>query len=302
MSHFNRPVGIQAASSIGGGQYTLNLFFEDATQAKYMRVNDTLEDSVNNKYQIDTWVGTPSDFVSGQQVTLTFLDTDTIPVNDAGFDSLAYTAGQLNYEPELRVTGTIGGVTLYSGQTFEYNLSASWNDLVEAANAVVGDSIVDDEGKEYEITFLDTGLFDDPFRVTEKEKVGAAPSDGAAVLYRGTPNFEFFQGTGLPSIALDNIRNRDNVIIDNSLGLGGSGNGDWVKVEHTITAGELAAKQFTIVPTPLVPSEVLVHVIDGPVLDFGTDYTISGSTFSWNALAIDGIVEENDKIELAYFS
>lgn len=210
-------VGILNGASIGGGNYTMDVFFQDGSKSKFVRVGDTIEDNIGNQYQITTWAVSPSDFVSGGQITASFITTDTIPATSAGFDSSVFTPGQVDVRSAVRTSGTLSSPSIFSGQNFEYTLSAAWDDGVQAANAVVGDSVVDGEGKEYEITFIDAGGFSQPFRVTEVVKEGQTPSPGAASLYRATSNFELFQGTPITDPARTVVRNRDDFNIDAAL-------------------------------------------------------------------------------------
>lgn len=302
MSHFIRVCGFNNVSSIGGGQYTLNLFFSDSTQARFLRINDVIEDNAAVQWVVNTWVGSPSDFVSGNQVTVTEVVVSSPSPSSAGFDCEAFTPGQENFEPAINTSGTIGSISLFSGQNFEYTMQASWNDLSQANKAIVGDSVVDSNGKEYTISFLDVGQFSVPFRVTEVEKVGQTPVAGSASLYRRTGNRGLFQGSSLSSAATDTIRNRDNVILD-ALVSGGDSNGDFTLYHHVLTVGEISAKEITISPIPLVPSEVIVTVIGAPSpSEYLLDYTIIGATLSWNGLGLDGLLEAGEKILLRYFA
>lgn len=210
-------VGILNGTSIGGGNYTLDLFFQDGAKAKYLRVGDTVKDKNNNEYAVTTWAVSPSDFVSGGQVTVSFVTVDVAPATSAGFDSEVFTPGQVDARPAVKTSGTLSSPSVFSGQNFEYTVSANWDDGVEASQAVVGDSVVDSEGKEFEITFIDPGGFSQPFRVTESLKEGQAPTPGSASLYRSTVNFDLFQGTPISDPARTVVRNRDDFNIDAAL-------------------------------------------------------------------------------------
>jgi hypothetical protein len=207
-------VGLLNGTPLGGGNYTVDIFFQDGSKAKFLRVGDTVEDSIGNQYQVTTWSLFPSDFVPAGQVTVSFITTDTVPATSAGFDSSVFTPGQVDVRPAIKTSGTIFSAGVFSGQDFEYTVTASWADGFQAANAIVGDNITDFEGKEYEITFLDTGRFSDPFRCKEVVAEGQAPSVGTASLYRNTINFGFFQGSPISDPARTVIRNRDDFNID----------------------------------------------------------------------------------------
>jgi hypothetical protein len=210
-------VGLLNGTSLGGGSYSVDVFFQDGAKAKFVRVGDTVQDNLSNQYQITTWSVFPSDFVSGGTMTVSFITTDTAPATSGGFDSSVFTPGQVDVRPAMKTSGTIGSSAIFSGQDFEYTVSAAWDDGVEAALAVVGDSIVDSEGKEFEITFIDPGGFSQPFRVKEVVAEGQGPFTGAASLYRATVNYEFFQGTPITDPARTVVRGRDDFIIDSIL-------------------------------------------------------------------------------------
>lgn len=292
-------VAIISPTPLGGGQYQFQLHFEDSSKAKHLRVGDYIKSGVNeDKYEIDTWNGYPSDFSSGSIVTTTYVDNDVIPIVDSGYNSEAYTPNQIDLRPLLQTPGQIGNISAYSGQNYEYELQASWDDLVQADLAQVGDSIVDSDGKEFIITHLETNKFSSAFRMQEAEKVGIGPIAGVATLYRSTSKHNLYQGSAMSDPARTNIFNRDKKLLDKKIGV----NGDWVTTKHTITAGEASAKEFTLSYTPHTPSEVIVFPYGGTLVEYGTDYTISGDTFSWSGLGLDGILAENDEIQFMYFT
>jgi hypothetical protein len=298
-------VGLISPSSLGGGQYTFSLFFENTGSAKHLRSGDTVVDKDGFKYTVDTWSGFPSDFSSGNTVTATFADTDQLPATSAGFDGTAYTEGQEDVNPVISVSGVLGSISLYSGQNFEYNLTASWNSS-SANEAIIGDRVVDSTGKEFEITLLQVDKFNSPIKVSEVEKEGISPASGNATLYRSTSNFSFYQGKDLTLSALSKIRNRDNFIIDKALNAsGGSGsddNGDFITYTHTITLTEEQNKNVTIIPAPKDPTEVIVQISGAGFPSKGTDYDVLGSNFNWSGKDLDGVLESGDKVVFSYFS
>lgn len=87
------------------------------------------------------------------------------------------------------------------------------------------------------------------------------------------------------------------------------GNGYWAaapasstfKVEYrTISAGEATAKQITLVNTPVTAGEVCLDVIGVGPQFYGDDFTVSGTTLTWNGLGLDGILANGDKIRVTY--
>lgn len=74
-------------------------------------------------------------------------------------------------------------------------------------------------------------------------------------------------------------------------------------VYHTITAPELAAKQFNLAVAPATLAKVECDVHQGPpALVITVDFNIAGVVFSWGGLGLDGLVQVNTVIRLAYNS
>ena len=240
-------VAIITPVSIGGGQYALDLFFQISGLAKHLNVGDVVEDSADNQYQIITWSNSPNDHSSGSQVTVSFITADVAPVQDTGFNSTFFTPGQQDVRSAVRTPGSIFSITAYSGQNYEYQMSASWTINAQAQNAQIGDSVADSTGKEFQITFLEVDKFSSPFRVQEVIKEGVPPSSGIASLYRPTLNYEFFQGTELTDPARTVVRNRDDFQVDSILKniqdqidtMGSTGSGESVELS-LVNDSELA--------------------------------------------------------------
>jgi hypothetical protein len=73
------------------------------------------------------------------------------------------------------------------------------------------------------------------------------------------------------------------------------------EVEYrTITAPEAAAKQLTLATTPIDSAKVILAVSGGGSQMLGPDFTVSGTTLSWNGLALDGILNSGDQIYITY--
>ncbi|MDX1921457.1 MAG: hypothetical protein SFU25_12080 [Candidatus Caenarcaniphilales bacterium] len=89
-------------------------------------------------------------------------------------------------------------------------------------------------------------------------------------------------------------------IFDN--GIDGSGPvSPLVPVFHTVTAPELAAKQFLLPVAPPLPGNVVVDMHRGaPCLLNGVDFNIVGLVFDWNGFGLDGIIKVGDTIRLLY--
>jgi hypothetical protein len=84
-------------------------------------------------------------------------------------------------------------------------------------------------------------------------------------------------------------------------GGGGGGGGANVKTEYRVISGaEATAKSLTLIATPTTPGEVILGVSGGGLQFFGDDFTVYGSTLSWNGLALDGILTTGDKLIINY--
>lgn len=72
---------------------------------------------------------------------------------------------------------------------------------------------------------------------------------------------------------------------------------------RTITGGESAAKQLTLVATPNTANQVLVDWISGCAQEYGVDFIVTGSTLDWTGLGLDtGGLTTGDKLRIVYFS
>lgn len=70
--------------------------------------------------------------------------------------------------------------------------------------------------------------------------------------------------------------------------------------QHTVSAGEVAAKQLTLTETPLVDAEVAADIIGGTALDNGADFTVTGTTVDWDTLGLDGVAFDGMKIRFIF--
>lgn len=72
---------------------------------------------------------------------------------------------------------------------------------------------------------------------------------------------------------------------------------------HTLTAGEIAAKQLNLPTAPAIPSLMLVDQVNGtPAIMIGIDFTVVGTLVDWNGLGMDGVVAAGDILRFAYAS
>lgn len=70
--------------------------------------------------------------------------------------------------------------------------------------------------------------------------------------------------------------------------------------QRTITTLEETNKSLTLAQAPLVPNAVILQIQGAPAQIYGLDYTVSGTTLSWNGLGLDGLLEENDEVSIVY--
>lgn len=70
----------------------------------------------------------------------------------------------------------------------------------------------------------------------------------------------------------------------------------------TLSAGQIAAKSVTLSRTPYTISETKVFIKDGPPQFEGVsnDFTVTGTTLSWNGLGLDGILVTGDLMTVEY--
>lgn len=66
---------------------------------------------------------------------------------------------------------------------------------------------------------------------------------------------------------------------------------------HTLTGGEILAKQFNLSTSP---TEYWADVVHGPSLNVGTDFTIVGNVFGWAGLGLDGVLSAGDIIRVVH--
>jgi hypothetical protein len=248
-------------ASIGGGNYTIDVFFQDTSKAKFLNVGDRITDTSANVYEVTILSGTPN--VDGGTVTFSFITNDVLPQVDVDFDSIIGTPGQDDLGTEVQTGGELSSISIFNATNYEYTITGTWVNSAEANKAAVGDLVTDFNGKEFTITFIDgVSGFGVPFRATETEKVGESPVPGGATLYRGSPNFGYFQGSFVRNDSLLRIRNRDNAVTDINVGgsqLGADDEGG--PVDTNVTKFDFVGAGVTASQTS--PGEVQVTIPGG---------------------------------------
>lgn len=243
--------------SIGGGLYTVELYFQETTLAPYLNYGDIVKDTLGREYEVIAPTVIPN--ADGNTVTIGYINNNVLPQVDAGYDSTCFTPSQVELRPRVKTDGAIGSSVAYSLPNYEYTVSVSWNVSSEANKAEVGDLITDSSGKEFKLTFIDSvDRFDVPCRVAEVERVGIAPAVGDATMYRGTYNFGFFHGTPLSDVPRNNIRERDATIVDLNLKAG-------LETLKTMQSGHVAAIPANTPVSKLANGKIVPADSDLPV-------------------------------------
>lgn len=301
----NQAVTITASSTPNGsGSYSVTLGFVNSSQAVHLRVGDVLTDKNGNEYSVVTWTGNPADYSNFTAMTVSFITADIAPATFSSFgDASISTPGQEDVRPAVQSLGTINSAALFSGQNYEYDVTATWSDA-SAGDVQIGDCVMDTGGKKYEITQTNAGFTSG--RVIEVEKEGKAPDSGNAVLFRPTPNYGLQQPLFLTNDSNLFGRNRDFYLIDKQIAAasgGAGGSGDFQLIPRTISSGEASAKKLVLNPDPLDTDEVAVFLIGGTSQKPGVDYEIiNGNELSWDSKSLDGILTVGDMLLIMYFS
>lgn len=265
----NQKVFIFSPTSLGEGSYNFSVFLQNGSFEKYLRVGDYIKDTANNRYEITTWSGYPNDFSDGSLITVNFIDADVTPVEDANFDSDWFTPDLEDIRPPLQTNGILSAITIFSGQNFEYNVSASWDSSTEASKAIVGDHVADSSGTVYEITYIDSvDRFSVPCRLKEVEPYGNPPNSGSATLYRPTPLQNLFTGKQFSELQINAVRNRDNYITDDNASTGGSGGGASLTFEANCSINEVVGDAVYLSGSNTVAKANASDISTSPVIGF----------------------------------
>ncbi|TFH24278.1 hypothetical protein E4G67_02165 [Candidatus Bathyarchaeota archaeon] len=215
---------LNTSGGSGLGLYQIDISFSTTSKAQFLAPGDTVTDKNGSIYSVNSpsgWVGYPANFSNAGTANVVPVTIDVSPANSLALgDATIQTPGQIDVDAQVQTVGSISSSALIEGRTYKYQVSAGWSIGSEANKAEVGDGIIDNAGKVFIITALSgqPGAFSFPFNVVEADKIGDAPNAGNAYLYRGTPNFKFYQGEYLSQLAEDNVRNRDEFITDINLG------------------------------------------------------------------------------------
>jgi hypothetical protein len=286
-------------SAGGPGTYTVDVNFSDTSKAQYLAPGDIITDRLGAGYTVTTWAGFPSDFSNLGNVTVTPVGPDVAPTNSLALgDASVDTPGQVDLAPQMQTGGTIFSASLIEGRTYKYQVSAGWIIGAEANKALVGDRLIDNTGKAFEITAVSgspgAADFTQPFHAVEVDKIGDGPNAGSAYLYRSTPNCGFYQGETLNQLAEDQIRNRDELLTDLKVasGVGGGAGAGGLPGDEIATisgaSGVVTNDDSLILVTESGASSVVLSGVfdEGKILyvkdafDGATDRTVNSITIT----------------------
>lgn len=68
----------------------------------------------------------------------------------------------------------------------------------------------------------------------------------------------------------------------------------------TITALMIFNKSLTLASAPTTSGQTVLMHTSGPAQKYGVDFTVSGTTLTWNGLGLDGVIAENDVVIVQY--
>lgn len=76
--------------------------------------------------------------------------------------------------------------------------------------------------------------------------------------------------------------------------------GNYMVNTFTLTPTDISNGFVTLSQAPTVPTSTALTVIDGPLQDYGADFTVSGSTVSWSGLFLDGVLVSGDQLIIQF--
>ena len=80
----------------------------------------------------------------------------------------------------------------------------------------------------------------------------------------------------------------------------GPGGGSYNVEKKTLTGADITNKTVTLSQTPTTLALTRLIVITGLEQDYGTDFTVSGTTLSWNGLGLESLLASGDKLVIVY--
>lgn len=79
-----------------------------------------------------------------------------------------------------------------------------------------------------------------------------------------------------------------------------SGGGARTVEYRTLNNTEATNKQLTLGATPADATETTLDIVSGVPQQYAVDFSVSGTTLTWNGLGLDVTLEEGDTIRITY--
>ena len=195
------------------GTYWVRVYFKDPSKSKYINIGDLIEDASSASMAVTSATLPLQD---GEQILVT---AASVPLEDTDYYSTIFTSGQQSYNPAFKTSGVIHHASIGNPMLYEYYIMATWDGSYQENSASIGDSVVDGNGKEFTISYIDpVQRFNTFFKAIETHKTGDLPTVGDGTLYRSTPNYGLHQGKHLDDDEYSVIIGRDAAILDRVIG------------------------------------------------------------------------------------
>ena len=68
----------------------------------------------------------------------------------------------------------------------------------------------------------------------------------------------------------------------------------------TLSAAQAASKSVILAKAPTSPAKVVMSIVSGTSQINGPDFSVTGTLLSWNGLALETVLEENDTFVVQY--
>lgn len=78
------------------------------------------------------------------------------------------------------------------------------------------------------------------------------------------------------------------------------GGGDYNVNKFTLNATDISNKTVTLSQAPTTASDTRAVVINGIEQEYGADFTVSGTTLSWNGLGLESLLADGDRLIVVF--
>lgn len=257
------------------GVLTLRKFEGDGSQIVDVQVslNSALQQAANNNAAIDLI----NDTIAGGEIRLKAY------ANDAAYEA------ENGAPPYTDLTGVYYNST--DGKIRYYNdVDAQW-DEVGSSGVGYHESLGTGNGATVDFSITNLPLTDDSFIVYLN---GNMVSRSEYTFSNPTITFNTAPAAGQVVEAWVLSTGSPSVVVAPS--------GTQIVEYHTLTAGDITAKEITIPSAPVDVTKVILDVISGSSQHYGVDFSVSGTTLTWNGLGLDGNIIAGDVLRYHYFS